>query len=72
MLHGLGEWTYHRDCLIASEKKWGTIAQITRCICGSMSRGFVPWDLWFAQEGGPYWWRYFEWTFQGYKGFVTD
>eukprot|EP00959_Pyramimonas_sp_CCMP1952_P236107 4934431-Pyramimonas_sp.AAC.1 len=72
MLHGLGEWTYHRDCLIASEKNWKKRAQITRCTYGSMSHGFVPWDCWFAQEGGPYWWRCSKWTFQGYKELATD
>eukprot|EP00959_Pyramimonas_sp_CCMP1952_P354784 7431640-Pyramimonas_sp.AAC.1 len=51
MLHGLGDWTCHRDCLIASEKNWKQIVQITRCTYGSMSHGFVPWGCWFAQGG---------------------
>eukprot|EP00959_Pyramimonas_sp_CCMP1952_P187960 3930142-Pyramimonas_sp.AAC.1 len=72
MLHGLGEWTYHRDCLIASEKNWRKRAHITRCTYGSMSHGFVPWDSWFAREGGPYWWHYFKWIVQGYEEFATD
>eukprot|EP00959_Pyramimonas_sp_CCMP1952_P096745 2022291-Pyramimonas_sp.AAC.1 len=72
MLHGLGEWTCHRDCLIASEKNWRKRAQTTRFTCGSMSHGFGPWGSLFAQEGWPYWWHYFKWTFQGYKECVTD